>query len=131
MAKWSKEDWGLLVAEQERFGDLVLLPHLEDYDRLNQKTHRWLQRSTCFHIPDYIIKVDDDTYLRLHKMYEAIISHPPHNLYMGDFYENVGVHGDDGKKHKVKEYMPFATGNCYVLSGELVEWLAKSPVPLR
>jgi len=64
-------------------------------------------------------------------MYDAIKSHPPHNLYMGDFYENVAVHGEDGKKHQLKEYMPFATGNCYVISGELVEWLAKSPVPLR
>jgi len=55
------EDWSRMLAEQDMFNDLVLLPHREDYDRLNQKTHRWLQRSTCFHIPDYVIKVDDDT----------------------------------------------------------------------
>ena len=41
------------------------------------------------------------------------------------------VHGNDDTDHKVQEYMPFATGNMYVVSGELIEWLAKSPAPLR
>jgi beta-1,3-N-acetylgalactosaminyltransferase 2 len=27
--------------------------------------------------------------------------------------------------------MPFCTGNLYVMSGDIVEWLAKCPAPLR
>jgi len=131
VGKWSKDEWKLLQQEQAKWHDLVLLPHPEAYDALNQKTHRWFQRSTCFWQPDYVLKVDDDVYVRLHKLYAAILSHPPHNLYFGDVYENVEVHGDDEKKNGVKEYMPFITGNLYVISGDLIEWLAKCPTPLR
>jgi hypothetical protein len=73
----------------------------EEYDLLNAKTHRWFQRSICFYSPRYIMKVDDDTYVRLHKLWAALLTHPPHNLYFGDVYENVAASDVDRKAHQV------------------------------
>lgn len=131
MGQWSSQEWRELQAEQAEKDDLVLLAHTEDYDLLNQKTHKWFQRSICFYIPTYVVKVDDDTYVRFTKFYEELKKLAPHDLYIGDIYENIGAGGNDDKEHKVQEYMPFATGNMYVISGELIEWLAKCPAPLR
>jgi hypothetical protein len=64
---------------------------------------------------DYVMKVDDDTYLRLDALVETLRRAPREDMYYG-----VGLPFMDRKSP------PFMLGMGYVLSWDLVQWIATS-----
>lgn len=61
-----------LSAEAEQHGDFLRLPHLiEGYAGLPTKTLRFLRAVTERYEPQYILKVDDDVFLRLDRLPHA------------------------------------------------------------
>lgn len=64
---------------------------------------------------DYVMKVDDDTYLRLDELAETLRRAPREDMYYGA-----------GLPFLDKESPPFMLGMGYVLSWDLVEWIAGS-----
>ncbi|CAD6337360.1 unnamed protein product [Miscanthus lutarioriparius] len=69
---------------------------------------------------DYVMKVDDDTFLRLDALVETLRSAPREDMYCG-----VGLPFHD------REFPPFMLGMGYLLSWDLVEWIATSDMVRR
>uniref|UniRef100_A0A8I6YCP5 Hexosyltransferase n=2 Tax=Hordeum vulgare subsp. vulgare TaxID=112509 RepID=A0A8I6YCP5_HORVV len=69
---------------------------------------------------DYVMKVDDDTYLRLDALVETLRRAPREDMYYG-----VGLPFMD------RESPPFMLGMGYVLSWDLVRWIADSDMVRR
>lgn len=69
---------------------------------------------------DYVMKVDDDTYLRLDALVETLRRAPREDMYYG-----VGLPFMD------RESPPFMLGMGYVLSWDLVQWIATSDMVRR
>ncbi|XP_062178426.1 uncharacterized protein LOC133883204 [Phragmites australis] len=69
---------------------------------------------------DYVMKVDDDTFLRLDALVEALRDAPREDMYCG-----VGLPFHD------RAFPPFMLGMGYLLSWDLVEWIASSDMVRR
>jgi hypothetical protein len=69
---------------------------------------------------DYVMKVDDDTFLRLEALVETLRAAPREDMYGG-----VGLPFHD------REFPPFMLGMGYLLSWDLVEWIATSDMVKR
>lgn len=69
---------------------------------------------------DYVMKVDDDTFLRLDALVDTLRSAPREDMYCG-----VGLPFHD------REFPPFMLGMGYLLSWDLVEWIATSDMVRR
>ncbi|KAK8454832.1 hypothetical protein SEVIR_4G040500v4 [Setaria viridis] len=69
---------------------------------------------------DYVMKVDDDTFLRLDALVETLRAAPREDMYGG-----VGLPFHD------REFPPFMLGMGYLLSWDLVEWIATSDMVRR
>ncbi|XP_078168445.1 beta-1,3-galactosyltransferase pvg3-like [Carex rostrata] len=74
---------------------------------------------------DYVMKTDDDTYLRLNALVESLRNKPRNDVYYG---LEIPCNGT-----KFNNWLPapFMTGLGYVLSWDLVEWIAMSEVPVN
>ncbi|PAN25373.1 hypothetical protein PAHAL_4G296400 [Panicum hallii] len=64
---------------------------------------------------DYVMKVDDDTFLRLDALVETLRAAPREDMYCG-----AGLPFHD------RQFPPFMLGMGYLLSWDLVEWIASS-----
>jgi len=129
---WSASEQATLDAEMRQYEDIVLLPHIDKKHHFTGTTRIWFQRSACFYVPQFLIKVSDDTYVRVPELMEALQKKQQHKLYWGHIHEDVDGHEDEVfNGFRVGKYMPFANGNVYVLSADVVEWLAKAPINLK
>lgn len=131
----SGEQRGMVSAEILHFDDILILncPH-ENMD--NGKTYRFFSAlarifkdsySTTVtpgggigkqRLPpyDYVLKADDDTYLRLPSLAASLLPLPREDLYYG-FQVDAG--------YFLKGDPPFMAGMAYALSWDLVEWVAR------
>ncbi|KAF3334852.1 beta-1,3-galactosyltransferase pvg3-like protein [Carex littledalei] len=64
---------------------------------------------------DFVMKVDDDAYFRLDKLYEALRDKPREDTYLGKGYPPLD-----------QDYPPYLVGMGYALSWDLVLWIAES-----
>ena len=64
---------------------------------------------------DYVMKVDDDTFLRLDALVETLRAAPREDMYCGA-----------GLPFQDRQFPPFMLGMGYLLSWDLVEWIASS-----
>jgi hypothetical protein len=69
---------------------------------------------------DYVVKVDDDTFLQLDALVDTLRSAPREDMYCG-----VGLPFHD------RQFPPFMLGMGYLLSWDLVEWIATSDMVRR
>ncbi|EYB85969.1 hypothetical protein Y032_0287g1439 [Ancylostoma ceylanicum] len=118
-----------LEEEQQVHGDLALIDNLEEaYTNLALKTLRSMEyayQNFKFH---YVLKVDSDSFVRLGAMIKALkdIQHP--RLYWG-FLDGRAKPIRKGKWREsdwilCDRYLPYQLGGGYVLSYELVRYLA-------
>jgi hypothetical protein len=126
--------------ESQEQGDIAMLPMRESYEALTTKTletMRWAAREWSF---DYLLKTDDDSFVRLDRIVRLLRAQPRSGLYMGGFHTRSPVVRDKSSKHYDREMLlsgrsvlpDFAGGGAgYVLSADLIRWLSASPVPLR
>ena len=118
-----------LIIEDSKYKDLVLLKEFsESYFSLTEKlieTLKWADENLKL---DYFMKVDEDTFVRLDEVVKELNSKPKKLVYWGFF---------DGRAHVKKtgkwaekdfvlcdRYLPYALGGGYVLSHDLVHYLA-------
>ena len=108
--------------------DLIMLPHLEDkYDLLTDKVvefMKWIGETSVF---DYLLKVDDDTFVRVDKLVNALQLKPRDKLYWG-FFNNGSEIVKEGKwaepePYICDKYVSYALGGGYVLSKDLVTYI--------
>ncbi|XP_022090276.1 beta-1,3-galactosyltransferase 6-like [Acanthaster planci] len=132
----SSSDMETLNLEQKQYYDMLFLSDLKDsFDLLSSKLLKmlvWLDRTVDF---QYLLKVDDDTFVRLDALVEELKTKSRVRLYWGFFDGRAHVH----KSGKYKEtdwvlcdrYLPFAVGGGYVLSSDLVGFVAQSAPLLK
>ncbi|KAL5206794.1 hypothetical protein ABZP36_035003 [Zizania latifolia] len=113
-------DAQLVALEAMRHGDIVVLNCTENMN--DGKTHEYLSAvprlfaSTPY---DYVMKTDDDTYLRVAAMVDELRSKPREDVYLGHGF----AVGDDP--------MPFMHGMGYVVSWDVASWVSTNEEILR
>ena len=127
----SRRRIGNLTNEEATFGDMLLLPDLRDsYSNLSTKVLmglKWAYEGATF---DFVIKTDDDSYVRIEKVAAALIKmNCEDRLYWGYFMghafpELTGKWAETRWFH-CPHYLPYAMGGGYVLSRRTVQALVR------
>lgn len=117
--------------EQEMFGDLLILRDLQDsYANLSTKVHLGLKWATQNMKYDYLVKVDDDSYVRIEGISNALRKldcddHLYWGYFMGHAYPETSGKWAEHKWFQCPHYFPYAMGGGYVLAQRAVELLMK------
>ena len=130
-----------LKVEDARNRDMLLLPNIEDsFDQLTTKvlaTFVQLHMSIDF---NYLMKVDDDSFVVIDRVYDELMQNNyPSDLYWGYFNSKPVIRSEDSMWARYIEteymlcnnYIPYALGGGYVLSANLVGFLADNAAMLR
>ncbi|XP_016979015.1 beta-1,3-galactosyltransferase 6 [Drosophila rhopaloa] len=134
-----------LLSEQNQHKDLLMLQHHHDtYDNLTDKLLQALDALIDNYEFSYIIKVDDDTYVKLDSLINELVSYdrkllrkmseygrdPIPQLYWGYFNGRAKIkgkgHWKESNYYLSKNYLPYALGGGYVLSRKLCEYIVNS-----
>lgn len=126
------KDWEDLKQENKKFGDILFLSELKDsyYELTNKvlQTFMWVDENLNF---SYLLKVDDDSFVRL----DVIISELEKSLQRSKLYwgffrgdAHVKFRGSWTEKnwHLCDRYLPYAQGGGYILSSDLVNFVAQN-----
>lgn len=126
------KDWEDLKQENRKFGDILFLSELKDsyYELTNKvlQTFMWVDENLKF---SYLLKVDDDSFVRL----DVIISELEKSLQRSKLYwgffrgdAHVKFRGSWTEKnwHLCDRYLPYAQGGGYILSSDLVNFVAQN-----
>lgn len=131
-----------LLKENEMNKDLLLLNNLRDsYANLTRKLLRSIEALDNMPSFKYLLKVDDDTYVKLDLLTEELIAfdqsvsqhaisleYPQPELYWGYFNGRANIQRSGPWKevdfHLSERYLPYALGGGYVISRKLVGLLA-------
>ena len=125
-----------LFKEQDRYADLIILTNLvDDYRKLTIKvieSMKWVNEHVRF---DYLLKTDDDSYVRVGEILESLKVKPTKMLYMGFFYERADILNEgkwaEPKWYICDSYVTFAVGGGYFLSFELVAYIVDNSEKLK
>eukprot|EP00744_Colponema_vietnamica_P018470 GILI01026071.1.p1 GENE.GILI01026071.1~~GILI01026071.1.p1 ORF type:complete len:407 (-),score=102.43 GILI01026071.1:31-1251(-) len=129
-----------LEVEQRKFGDIVRLNEVEHYKLLTQKMmaiFKWTAANMSF---DFMLKTDDDSFVFLDVLYDLFErnGYKPEAFYMGRIFGANTVLRDKRSKWYEAEHQdlgmhfpPHASGIGYVLSQDLIRWLANDAFPRR
>ncbi|XP_017086415.1 beta-1,3-galactosyltransferase 6 [Drosophila eugracilis] len=134
-----------LLKEEKQYADLLLLQrHHDTYGNLTEKLLQALDTLRYHYEFSYVIKVDDDTYVKLDNLVNELVSydqkllrqksnyghHPLPQLYWGYFNGRATVKTKGQWKetnyYLSKNYLPYALGGGYVLSRKLCEYIVNS-----
>jgi len=110
----------LVAVEARRHGDILVLNCAENMN--DGKTHAYLSsvpRLFASAPYDYVMKTDDDTYLRVAALAEELRGKPRDDVYLGHGF----AVGDDP--------MPFMHGMGYVVSWDVARWVSTNQEILR
>ncbi|KAJ4792706.1 Hexosyltransferase [Rhynchospora pubera] len=113
-----EEDIVLVALEIMKYDDIIILDCAENMD--GGKTYTYfssLPKIFDDEPYDYVMKTDDDTYLRLNNLVDTLKRLPRESLYFGLMTPCFGTKAD--------HYM---SGMGYVVSWDLVEWISTSDV---
>ncbi|XP_052166909.1 uncharacterized protein LOC127783784 [Oryza glaberrima] len=105
----------LVAAEAARHGDILVLDGCSTENMNDGKTHAYLSSVPRLFAPcpyDYVMKADDDTYLRVAALADELRGKPREDVYLGRGY----AVGDDP--------MPFMHGMGYVVSWDVARWVS-------
>ena len=126
----------LLHRESSREGDIIFLPDLyEHYNNLTRKTMRIFQWTTANATVAYLMKVDDNSYLRINTILTFLQNRNSTKcLYLGNIsWKAKPVQNTSSKAknietnwHLGEHYLPYARGPGYILSYELVKIITES-----
>lgn len=129
------EQRNTLQSEKNKFDDLLLLPRLQDsYGTLTKKVLHALKAVHEHYDFDYLLKCDDDTYVLVHKILKELdrwqSKGTRRELYWGFFNGRAQVKRSGPWKETdwilCDYYLPYALGGGYVLSYNLVKFVANN-----
>ncbi|KAB5548450.1 hypothetical protein DKX38_011856 [Salix brachista] len=113
------EQRALVALEILRFNDIIILDCVENMN--NGKTHAYF--SSLPHILprhyDYVMKADDDVFIRLEALSSSLKPLPRQDLYYGFVIPC----------NSMNPFVDYMSGMGFLLSWDLVEWIGKSEIP--
>lgn len=116
-----------LKKEAEFFGDIVLVPYLDNYDLVVLKTVAICEYGARTLSAKYIMKCDDDTFIRLDAVVNEVKNVPEGNsLYVGNinYHHKPLRHGKWAVTYEEwpeEDYPPYANGPGYILSSDIAK----------
>eukprot|EP00038_Savillea_parva_P013156 m.209263 g.209263 ORF g.209263 m.209263 type:complete len:450 (-) comp24509_c0_seq1:37-1386(-) len=132
-----------LADEAHKFHDMVFLDTLDTYKNLVRKVHLffvWVVASCP--ATARVFKTDDDTFVRLDRLYALANTLPSKQLYFGTFLRGMPARKKDrktgemtrkaldGNVQNMPEWPLYASGGGYLLTGDVVRLLAHPPMPV-
>ncbi|XP_020137100.2 UDP-GalNAc:beta-1,3-N-acetylgalactosaminyltransferase 2 isoform X2 [Microcebus murinus] len=131
-----REEDALLKEESSTYDDIVFVDVVDTYRNVPAKLlnfYRWTVETTSF---DLLLKTDDDCYIDLEAVFNRIaqknLNGP--NFWWGNFRLNWAV-DRTGKWQELEypspAYPAFACGSGYVISRDIVDWLASNSGRLK
>ncbi|KAK9747992.1 hypothetical protein RND81_02G028800 [Saponaria officinalis] len=118
-----------LMKEAEFFGDIVVVPYMDNYDLVVIKTLAICEYGVRTVAAEFVMKCDDDTFVRvdviLREAYKAAESS---SLYMGNINYNYkafrnGKWAVTYEEWPKEYYPPYANGPCYVVSSDIAHFI--------
>lgn len=117
-----EEEKTVVLLEMMQYDDIIILNCTESMN--SGKTYMYFSSLpklfTGEEKYDYAMKSDDDTYFRLDNLVESLKDKPRHDMYYGA-----------GLPFNEKKFPEFMLGMGYMLSWDLVEWIAESEISRR
>jgi len=123
---------GELNKEQRKYGDILMLEDSkESYSGLSNKVLKSFIKIDTKYKYSYVLKCDDDSFVLLDFIVETLIHwKTDKNYYWGKMIEDAEVFTDGKFAEKRwslgKNYIPYAIGAGYVLSGNLVGLIVRN-----
>ncbi|XP_010552611.1 PREDICTED: LOW QUALITY PROTEIN: hydroxyproline O-galactosyltransferase GALT4 [Tarenaya hassleriana] len=118
-----------LKKEAEYFGDIVIVPYMDHYDLVVLKTVAICEYGVGTVAAKYIMKCDDDTFVRLDAVIqEAKKVKEGQSLYIGNvnFYHKplrAGKWAVTYEEWPEEYYPPYANGPGYILSSDIAQFI--------
>ncbi|KAJ0104781.1 hypothetical protein Patl1_17893 [Pistacia atlantica] len=116
-----------LKKEAEFFGDIVIVPYMDNYDLVVLKTVAICEHGARTVSAKYIMKCDDDTFVRVDAVINEARKVPEgRSLYIGNinYYHKPLRHGKWAVKYEEwpeEDYPPYANGPGYILSSDIAQ----------
>ncbi|CAG8504976.1 14501_t:CDS:2 [Ambispora leptoticha] len=112
--------------ESQEFNDILMIPTLDTFHQLSRKVYKTYQWSSKFAF-DYLIKTDDDVFIRLDTVAKELEEMGPGKRYYwkGLAYWNIPPNSEIEQKYADEEYdlpifPPFTAGPLYILSRDII-----------
>ena len=126
----------LLKEERKYNKDMIIIPNLVDeYKQLTMKviaSMKWINENIEF---DYVLKADDDTFVRVDIMVNKLRSKPKERLYWGQFSHGSKIvksgNWAEKRAYICDTYVSYALGGGYVLSKDLVAYIVDNSDKLK
>ncbi|CAK9172228.1 unnamed protein product [Ilex paraguariensis] len=118
-----------LMKEAEFFGDIVIVPYLDNYDLVVLKTVAICEYGVRTASAKYIMKCDDDTFVRIDAVIkEAKKVRSGENLYVGNvnYYHKPLRNGKWAVTYEEwpeEDYPPYANGPGYIVSSDIAQYV--------
>ncbi|CAH9093095.1 unnamed protein product [Cuscuta europaea] len=116
-----------LMKEADFFGDIVIVPYLDNYDLVVLKTVAICEYGVRTVASKYIMKCDDDTFVRIDAVMNEVkkVRHG-RSLYVGNinYYHKPLRHGKWAVTYEEwpeEDYPPYANGPGYVISTDIAQ----------
>ncbi|KAK9054496.1 hypothetical protein SSX86_025574 [Deinandra increscens subsp. villosa] len=119
-----------LKKESDFFGDIVIVPYMDNYDLVVLKTVAICEYGVRTAAAKYIMKCDDDTFVRVDAVLnEANKIGEGKSLYVGNinYYHKPLRHGKWSVTYEEwpeEDYPPYANGPGYILSSDVADFIA-------
>ncbi|MCL4145129.1 UNVERIFIED_CONTAM: hypothetical protein GTU68_066513 [Idotea baltica] len=126
-----------IQSEQKRFGDLLLLSNVYDsYEALTKKilaSFVYLHYNVKFR---FLLKTDDDTYVNLPQLHLDLKAVPYKQRFYWGFFDGRATPRKSGPWKETEwvlcdHYIPYALGGGYILSNDLVTFIAMNSKYLK
>ncbi|EEF52093.1 hydroxyproline O-galactosyltransferase GALT6 [Ricinus communis] len=118
-----------LKKEAEFFGDIVVVPYMDNYDLVVLKTVAICEYGVHTVRAKYIMKGDDDTFVRVDAVIDEARKVPEgRSLYIGNinYYHKPLRHGKWAVAYEEwpeEDYPPYANGPGYILSSDIAQFI--------
>lgn len=135
-----EETYAKLKEEEQRYDDILWIKMEDTYTNLGLKVFAMYMWTAKVFFPGevtHILKTDDDSYVRLHELFDQLVPLPTQRLYWGFFhpapvkttgrFENKAFALDTG----LINYPYYSDGSGYVVSKDVADFLGQSPIPFR
>ncbi|XP_058180808.1 hydroxyproline O-galactosyltransferase GALT6-like isoform X2 [Rhododendron vialii] len=118
-----------LKKEADFFGDVVIVPYMDNYNLLVLKTVAIFEYGVRAVSAKYVMKCDDDTFVRVDAVMNEIKKVPAgKSFYLGNinYYHKPFRYGKWGvtyEEYAGEKYPPFANGPGYIVSSDIAQFI--------
>lgn len=135
IGKLTEDESNAVNRENMVHKDLILLKFNDSFSSLTWKvmeTYKWVDRNIDF---KFLLKVDEDSFVRIDALMRELQQKPSERFYWGFF--DGRAHAKQQGKWEEKDwvlcdrYLPYALGGGYVLSCDLIHYLASNSKLLK